>query len=40
MGQAAFISAGVGAAHLSLSWDEAHKTVNADWTGFFNTVRS
>jgi hypothetical protein len=31
-------SAGVGAAHLSLSWDEAHKTVNADWTGFFNTV--
>jgi hypothetical protein len=21
-----------------MRWDEAHKTVNADWIGFFNTV--
>ncbi len=40
IGQAASTSDGVGreGARLSIRWDEAHKSVNADWQGFFNTV--
>lgn len=39
IGHPASTSDGVGgeAARLSIRWDEAHKSVIAEWTGFFNS---
>lgn len=38
IGQPASIRDRAGGARISMRWDEGNRTVNADWTGFFNSI--